>query len=234
MGKYRRPAHSIIEEPTFFLKHWWHDAVTFLTENKDQLLTAVVAILVILAAAMLWQRHRQSVETDAWSMFLAASSLSDTENAVLQYAGTSAGPFLRIKLADSYMTAGEAEKAVRSYSEVAEGAEGIPALRARFSLATALEGAGRFEDALNTLRDMAAQGGFWGEEAQKLIEGREERKAGYEKLTVLREAAAAKKKADEAKAAEAEAAKPESPVAQEPRDDPIDSAVEAQDDQQTQ
>ncbi len=200
MAKYRRPAHSIVEEPTFFLKHWWHAFLRWFKEYKDQALTGAVAILVILMAGFLWQRYRRSTDLDAWGRLGLAASLPDLEAAVANFGSTTAAGPLKLKLAATYFSAGRFKKAESIYLELTSAREPDIALPAAYGLANALESLGDFDKAFKTLETLAARGGFWGQAARERMETQPKRKAAYERLKALRqqarEAAKAKKTGD--------------------------------------
>ncbi|MCD6404874.1 MAG: hypothetical protein J7M19_03520, partial [Planctomycetes bacterium] len=196
----RRPAHSIVEKPTFFLKHWWHSFLRWSKEYKDQALTGAVAILVILMAGFLWQRHRRSTDLDAWGRLGLAQSLPELEAAVFSFGSTSAANPLKLKLAATYFSVGSFDKAESTYFELTSSREPDISLPAAYGLANALESRGDFDKASKTLEALAARGGFWGQAAQEQMETQPKRKAAYERLSALREEA---RKAAEAKKAEA-------------------------------
>lgn len=170
MSKYRRPAHSIIDEPKFFLKHWWHEFLLWCKENTDQLLTGLIAILVIGAAAVLWQRHRYNTDLAGWQSLDVIANADQLEAAVMDYSGTSAGLYLNLALADANLKEGRPQEADEYYRQVASEATGEIALRAKFGLARALEAQGEFELAGKAYEEIVSDDGFWGEKARESIE----------------------------------------------------------------
>ncbi len=191
MSKYRRPAHSIVEEPTFFLKHWWHGSLEWLKEHRDQVLTGALVVLVLLVALMVWKQRAQAKDIEAWERVGMPGSLPELEAATLRYSGTSAGEMLKIRLGDEYVNAGKPEKAERLYRDAAAGKDSELAMRAQYSLAKAQEEAGRFDEALATFTALAGREGFWAGKASEATQGQEKREAAYLRLKELSDAAEA-------------------------------------------
>ncbi|MHC4712110.1 MAG: hypothetical protein ACYTAN_02410 [Planctomycetota bacterium] len=210
MSKYRRPAHSIVEEPKFFIKHWWHALQQWVRGHTDQVLTGLLIVLIAILAVVLWARYRSSTNTEAWARFAGTEGPAALEDAALNYAGTTAGPYLKLKLADYYLEVGRAEDAARLYREVAGVDHADTALRARYSLAGANIASGLYEEGVGIYKDLTAAGGFWGGEAEKALERSEEMREARAHLEELKAAAEAAK----AEAAEAEAAEEGEPTAE--------------------
>jgi len=219
MSRYRRRSHSIVQEPGFFLKHWWHGFAGWAVENKDQFITGVIAVLVIIAAGLLWRRHVQATEIRGWSEYGMADSVASLEAAVASYAGTSAGPFLQMKLADMRLARGEAAEAASAYAEAAERMEGPEKKRALFSRARALESAGRFDEAAAAYKSIAQGRGFWAGEAARVLDRLDANRDAHAKIEEMKAAAEA--------AARAEAAA-ETPAEGEETPAPDDEAVESE------
>ncbi len=206
MSKYRRPAHSIVEEPRFFIRHWWHALQQWVRGHTDQVLTGLLIVLIAVLAVVLWSRYRSSINTEAWARFAGSEGPAALEAAALSYGGTTAGPYLKLKLADYYLEVGRAEDAARLYREVAGADHPDTALRARYSLAAANIASGLYEEGVGIYKDLSAAGGFWGGEAEKALEKAEEMREVHVHLEQLKAAA---------EAAEAEAAKAEAEAAAE-------------------
>lgn len=217
MSKYRRPAHSIVEEPTFFLKHWWHGSLAWLKKHRDQVLTGALVVLVLLVALMVWKQRAQAKDIEAWERVGTPGSLPELEAATLRYSGTSAGEMLKIRLGDEYVNAGKPEKAERLYKEAAASKDSELAMRAQYSLGKAQEAAGRFEEALATLTALAGQEGFWAEKASEATEGQEKREAAYLRLKELTAAAEAAAAQAQEEAAQAESTEEPTTPPQEPQ-----------------
>ncbi len=201
MGKYRRPAHSIVEEPKFFIKHWWHLLYQWTKAHSDQVLTGLLAVLVVVLVLVLWGRYRTSANVEAWERFSGSEGPAALEAAAENYVGTTAGPYLSLKLADYYFESGRAEDAARLYGGVAQSPDVQVAERARFSLAKANAALGRFDDAVSAYTELDAGGGFWGGEAERAIEAVRETREVYDHFADLKKTALEAEAAAQAAAA---------------------------------
>jgi predicted negative regulator of RcsB-dependent stress response len=210
MPKYRKPPQDIVEKPTFFVKHYWNLFVEWLAKNKDQVMTGVLVGAIVLLGAVVWQRYSASRMVEAWSEVGTAGGAAGLETAVARYGATPAGAFLKLRLADLYANEGQADKAVTIYREMSGDKEFCE--RARYSLALAQEGAGKFDEAADSLKALAAAGGFWGQQATKAQAAQAQRKAAYESFMAASQAAAAAKAPVKAPAP---VETPETPPAQE-------------------
>jgi len=213
MSKYRRRSHSIVEEPGFFLKHWWHSFVDWASENRDQFITGVIAVLIIVAAGLLWRRHVQAMETQGWVEFGSPESAASLEAAAANYAGTKAGPFLKAKLADVQLAQGRTDEAISAYRQVSERTQGQEKKRALYSLARALESAGRFDEAKDTCEGLAAGLDFWAQESKKVLDELAATREAWQRVEEMKAKAAAEAEAAEAEAAAETGAEGEEPAA---------------------
>jgi len=199
MAKYKRPAQHVVEEPTFFVKHYWRLSVEFVSKHKDEALTAALVVAVIVLGVVVWHRYAQARTASAWQEQGLLTTTAQLEAAARKYASTPVGPWLALSLGDRYYMLGDNDKAAREYSNAAAGAEGLLALRAKYSLSTAYESAGKFADAKAVLEPLSKESGFWGIKAAERLKALPQDEAVYRKYTALVEAA----KAAAAKAAEA-------------------------------
>lgn len=196
MPKYRKPVLSVTEEPKFFVKHYFHQGLAGAKTHKDTIMTAVLVLAIILLGGVLWSRYADSRTDTAWAMVGGGDSITDLESAAVKYGATPAGPWIKIRLADRYMLNGKADtsKAIDLYKEVAASEKADIGHRALYSLASAEESIGKFDDAKKVLSDMSARGGFWGGKATESLKGLDGRQAAYARL----EAAEARAQAEAA------------------------------------
>lgn len=224
MTKYRRRSHSIVEEPGFFLKHWWQSFADWVSENRDQFITALIAILVIVVAGLLWHRHVEANETRAWVEFGSPESVASLEVAAASYAGTEAGPFLLARLGDVQLAQDRTGEAISTYGQVTERTKGPEKQRALYSLARALESAGRFDEAKETCEGLAEGEGFWAQESKKALRELAANREAWQRVEEMKAKAA--EEAEEAQAATETDAEGDQPA--EPHEEPGATDAEEQ------
>ena len=188
--KYRRPPQELAEEPRFFVKHWWNQFVEWADRNKDHLMTAALVVAIVILGIVLWNRYAAAKEVDAWAQMSEVAGLTELESAAVTYSGSRAEPFLKLRLADAYVSDGQAGKAVPIYTEIAS-TKTIFAPRAEYSLAFAQESLGRFDDAKKALDTLAARTGFWADQARDALKTQSYRAAAFSDHEAAKKLAAA-------------------------------------------
>lgn len=197
MPKYKKPVQSVAEEPKYFVKHYWHTGVEGAKSHKDTLMTAALVVAILFLGVVIWQNYSKSQLTSAWGAVTESESITDLQSAATRYAGTSAGPFLKLHLAERYMSAdtdqaANLQKAIDTYKEVAQTSTEDAKLCAEYSLGLAYENQGKFDDAKKTFEQTVADaktafgktepdGGFWAVKAQDAIKNQESRKVTYKR-----------------------------------------------------
>ncbi len=198
MTKYRRRSHSIVEEPGFFLKHWFYGFLSWADDNREQFITALVAVLVIIAAGLLWLRHVQTRELRAWQEFAMPENVASLEAAADSFSGTSAGPFLKLKLADMLLAHTDSSGAAEAYGAAARRTDGHEKRRALYSRARAFEDTGRFDEAGDIYSQLAEGQDFWATLGDKALGQLEANRQAHERVERLRTAAEAARAAEPA------------------------------------
>ena len=207
MPKYRKPPQEIAEEPVFFVKRYAASFSEWAAAHKDQLMSAALVAAVVVLGAVIWQRYTASRTADAWSELTLADDPVKMEEAVARYGATPAGPFLKLRLADTYVATSQQDKALPVYRELASDAQFGG--RARYSLALAMAGVGKFDEAKTALESMSKEEGFWGTQAKEVLAKLDAMKASYDGYQAAKAAAEAEKAAEAARAAAASQATPE-------------------------
>jgi predicted negative regulator of RcsB-dependent stress response len=176
--KYRRPPQELAEESKFFVKHWWNQFIDWADKNKDHLMTGALVLAIVILGIVLWNRYAATKEVDAWAQVSEPAEISDLETAAVRLSGSRAEPFLRLRLADDYVSNGQADKALPIYTQIAS-TKTIFAARAEYSLAFAQESLGHFDDAKKALETLAARTGFWADEAKDALKTQDQRAASF-------------------------------------------------------
>lgn len=189
MAKYRKPPEDIVEEPKLFAKHYWHIASDWVVANRDNVLTGLLVVAIIILGIVVWNRYSSSRNTIAWGQVTLASKPDELEKAVASYGGTPAGRFLKILLADRYMNEGEFDRAGQLYAAMSKDLEFGE--RARYSHAMSREAAGKFDEAAAELRQIASGADFWATQAKTALETQEKRREAYASFEAAKAAAAA-------------------------------------------
>jgi hypothetical protein len=177
MAKYRKPPEDITEEPKFFIKHYWHIASAWVVANRDNVLTGLLVVVIVILGVVVWGRYSSSRNSLAWGQVTLASTPAEIESAVSRYGGTPAGRFLKIFLADRYMNDGQFDKAAELYANLSRDLEFGD--RARYSLAMSKEAVGKFDEAAAALKELAAGTDFWAEKARTALDTETQRRDAY-------------------------------------------------------
>ena len=195
MTKYRKPKHDVAEETKSLYKHGKQMVVESATTHRDTTITVLLVVALLVLGAIVYQRYQANKVEKAWAALSAPLSPEQLRAEVEEYGNTPAGPFLKLRYADALLNTGneaEVDTAIGIYRELAASGAPLFARRAEYSIAMALESAGKFDESKAQLAAVVQAGDpFWSARAEEALNSMPQRQAAYTTF------ASAKKKAEE-------------------------------------
>ena len=93
---------------------WWE-------KDGKQFVTYLLIAAVVVGGFYAWKGHRKTVRQQAVERLASAFTTEELEDAVSKYSGTPTAGSLKLRLAQSYFTAGRYDEALSTYDGIAAG-----------------------------------------------------------------------------------------------------------------